>query len=230
MPGSATIARTAARAGSWRSEARRSPHAGRDEGIGRGPAAVSSASIRAPASAKTRISAPVAMAASAMRAAGLAVLSKALKNRTRRSALRRRIGRPGHVAVGRDRCMAAPAQTRANRTVRHAARNHRQDRKQSPAHEKPGRTGVEHAGQRTARDLGRQGPCPEPAATARSERAAAAPANIALAFIVAPRPQPAFLRPITRARALGSLSNRLASCSVMAPASCSASVIVTARS
>ena len=40
---------------------------------------------------------------------------------------------------------------------------------------------------------------------------------------------PAFRIPITRARALGSLSKSDASCSVIAPASCSASVIVTAR-
>ena len=38
------------------------------------------------------------------------------------------------------------------------------------------------------------------------------------------------LMPMTRARARGSLSNRAASCSVMAPASCSTSVMVTARS
>jgi len=41
---------------------------------------------------------------------------------------------------------------------------------------------------------------------------------------------PALRIPITRARLRGSLSKRLASCSVIAPASCSTSVIVTARS
>ena len=42
--------------------------------------------------------------------------------------------------------------------------------------------------------------------------------------------QLAFLIPMTRARARGSLSKSAASCSVMAPANWSASVIVTARS
>ena len=42
--------------------------------------------------------------------------------------------------------------------------------------------------------------------------------------------QLARLMPMSRARARGSLSNSEASCSVIAPASCSTSVIVTARS
>ncbi len=55
-------------------------------------------------------------------------------------------------------------------------------------------------------------------------RRGSAPSPVAL------RGQLARLMPITRARARGSLSNRAANCSVIAPASCSTSVIVTARS